>query len=175
MKLVALLLQNGDGVRLCRPVESNEAGREPPRAGRATRTADEEMRARPGEPAADVVGKPTSLRLDDKAKERFLGHVRCELGVARRPQSRAVDRGRMVTEGRCDHLADRRRIATVRAERKRVRDRDAVSLGFCPGEHHRASRSMWRTAGRSCVRLGFDIVPLLCDALMSPPWPPGPR
>ena len=90
-----------------------------PRDRRATRPADDEIGARPVEPAAEVVGKPTGLRLDDKTKERFLGHVRGEIGVASGPQGRAVDRGRMVTEGRRDHLADRRRIGTARAGRRR--------------------------------------------------------
>lgn len=108
VELVVLLLQNGNGARLRRPVKSNETGREPARDGRPTGPADDEIRARPVEPGADVVWEPTSLRLHDKAKERFLCHVCGEFGVARRPESHAVDRGRVVTEGRRDHLADRR-------------------------------------------------------------------
>src|SRR5450759_5433279 len=96
MKLAALLLQNGDGVRLCRPVESNEAGREPARDGRATRPADDEIRACPVEPGTDVFGAPTSLCLDDEPKERFLGHVGSEFRIARRSESRSVARGRVV-------------------------------------------------------------------------------
>ena len=149
-----LLVKKGDGVRLRRTIGANETGREPARHRRPTRPTDDEVRARPVEPGPDVVGTPTSLCLEDQAKERFLGHVRGELGVAGRPQSYALDRGRMVPEGRRDHLADRFRIATARAECKRLLAGDAIDPNCGPGEHHRAPRS--RLGSRA--RPGFDIV-----------------
>ncbi len=92
LELALLLLQEGDGVRLRRPVEFDEAGREPPRDRRVACPADDQIGAGPVEPAPDVVGKPTRPGLDDKTQERFLGHVRGELRIARRSQGRAVDR-----------------------------------------------------------------------------------
>jgi len=47
LELMVVLAQNGDGVRLGRPVGPNQTGREPARDGRATRPADDEIRACP--------------------------------------------------------------------------------------------------------------------------------